>query len=121
MADINGETGVSVVLMSKPVQTVTPVQLQVVELPASGFQATIGQGVNAPRAGYCGVCNDLVVVDPPCVTRASVDRFECFSRRVADVPARARYDLHAWRLKRPSLADPKLPEEGSDAPHCQHW
>lgn len=81
MVAITTDDDVSVVLTSKAVQTVTPVQLKVVGLNPSSVRAIIGKGVNAPRAGYADVCGDLVVVDTPGVTRASVYGFTYRHRR----------------------------------------
>jgi microcystin degradation protein MlrC len=75
MVAITTDDDISVVLTSKRVQTVTPVQLEVVGLDPTAFRAIVGKGVNAPRAGYADVCGDLVVVDTPGVTRSSIEGF----------------------------------------------
>lgn len=81
MIAVRTALGQAVVLTSKVVQTVTPVQLLVVGLDPGDFRAVIGKGVNAPRAGYAQVCGDLLVVDTPGVTRNSVTGFEYRHRR----------------------------------------
>lgn len=81
MVSVITDDGLAVVLTSKAVQTVTPVQLQVVGLDPASFRAIIGKGVNAPRAGYSEVCGELVVVDTPGVTRNSLAGFTYRLRR----------------------------------------
>ena len=81
MIAIRTDDGPTVVLTSKLVPTVTPVQLEVVGLDPASFRAIIGKGVNAPRAGYAEVCDGLLVVDTPGVTRNSLDGFAYTRRR----------------------------------------
>jgi microcystin degradation protein MlrC len=81
MIAIRDDDGPTVVLTSKLVPTVTPVQLEVVGLDPASFRAIIGKGVNAPRAGYADVCGGLLVVDTPGVTRNSLDGFGYTHRR----------------------------------------
>jgi microcystin degradation protein MlrC len=81
MIAIRTDDGPVVVLTSKLVPTVTPVQLEVTGLDPASFRAIIGKGVNAPRAGYAGVCGGLLVVDSPGVTRNSLDGFAYARRR----------------------------------------
>lgn len=81
MIAIRTDDGPVVVLTSKLVPTVTPVQLEVVGLDPASFRAIIGKGVNAPRAGYAEVCGGLLVVDTPGVTRNSLGGFAYQHRR----------------------------------------
>lgn len=81
MVAIRTDDGPTVVVTSKLVPTVTPVQLAAVGLDPASFRAIVGKGVNAPRAGYADVCDGLLVVDSPGVTRNSLDGFGYRHRR----------------------------------------
>jgi microcystin degradation protein MlrC len=70
-----------IVLTSRPVQPVTPAQFTVVGIDPTSVRAVVAKGVNGPRAGYADVCDGLVVVDTPGVTRSSVEHFEYRHRR----------------------------------------
>lgn len=81
MAAITTDDGISVVLTSKPVQAVTPAQLEVVGLDPARLRAIAAKGVNAPRAGYADVCSGVVVVETPGVTQNLVQRLRYLHRR----------------------------------------
>lgn len=70
-----------IVLTSRPVQPVTPAQFTAVGIDPTSVRAILAKGVNGPRAGYADVCDGLLVVDTPGVTRSSVERFEYRHRR----------------------------------------
>ena len=70
-----------IVVTSRAVQPVTPAQFTAVGLDPGTVRAIVAKGVNGPRAGYADVCDGLVVVDTPGVTRSSVERFDYRYRR----------------------------------------
>lgn len=91
MVALRTDDGVTVVLTSKLVQPITPHQLAAVGLDPGSFRAIVAKGVNGPRAGYADVCDGLVVVDTPGVTRLSVQGFTYAHRRRPMYP----YEPHA--------------------------
>jgi microcystin degradation protein MlrC len=81
MVALRTDDDITVVLTSKLVQPITPHQLSAVGLDPSAFRAIVAKGVNGPRAGYSDVCEELIVVDTPGVTRLSVESFSYEHRR----------------------------------------
>ena len=81
MVALRTDSDITVVLTSKLVQPITPNQLTAVGLDPSAFRGIVAKGVNGPRAGYADVCDGLVVVDTPGVTRLSVEGFTYAHRR----------------------------------------
>ena len=81
MVALRTDDDITVVLTSKLVQPITPNQLRAVGLEPQSFRAIVAKGVNGPRAGYADVCEGLVVVDTPGVTRLSVEGFTYTHRR----------------------------------------
>jgi microcystin degradation protein MlrC len=70
-----------IVVTSRAVQPVTPAQFTAVGIDPTAVRAIVAKGVNGPRAGYAELCQSLVVVDTPGVTRSSVDQFDYRHRR----------------------------------------
>lgn len=86
MTGIRTDDGVHVVLTSKSVQPISPTQYRVVGIEPAALTAVIGKGVNGPRAGFADVCEGLVVVDTPGITRNSVVEFQYRNRRTPLYP-----------------------------------
>jgi microcystin degradation protein MlrC len=101
MVALRTDDDITVVLTSKLVQPITPYQLRAVGLDPASFRAIVAKGVNGPRAGYAQVCEGLVVVDTPGVTRLSVRGFRYQHRRRPMYP----YELDTAYPPRPSTPD----------------
>jgi microcystin degradation protein MlrC len=92
-----------VVLTSRAVQPVTPAQFTAVGIDPTIVRAVVAKGVNGPRAGYASVCDGLIVVDTPGVTRSSVEQFDYRRRRRPMYP----YEPHtAYPSHRTGADDP---------------
>lgn len=75
MRAVTTDEGIHVVLTSKAVQAVTPAQFRVVGLEPTAFRAVAAKGVNAPRAGYAGICSGILEVETRGVTQNRVQEF----------------------------------------------
>lgn len=81
MVALTTPDGTAVVVTSKPVQPVTPAQLQVVGLDPADFRAILAKGVNGPLAGYADICAGHLAVDTPGITRSSMTALHYRNRR----------------------------------------
>lgn len=86
MVAIRTDEGPIVILTSRAVQPVSPEQYRVVGVDPAALRTVVAKGVNGPRVGFASICDGLVVVDTPGVTRNSIVEFAYRHRRTPMYP-----------------------------------
>lgn len=81
MVGLRCAAGDALVVTTESLQPISPQQYRVVGIEPTELRAILAKGVNGPRAGFAAICDDIVEVDTPGITRNSLHGLTYTRRR----------------------------------------